>query len=45
VTPEHWFKPGAAMRALFADPANFDLVPAGAGRGTVLPLPVAASPM
>lgn len=33
------------LRALFADPANFDLVPAGAGRGTVLPLPVAASPM
>jgi len=33
------------LRALFADAANFDLVPAGAGRGTVLPLPVAASPM
>jgi len=33
------------LRALFADPANFDLVPAGAGRGTVVPLPVAAAPM
>lgn len=33
------------LRALFADPANYDLVPAGAGRGTIVPLPVAASPM
>ena len=33
------------LRALFADPANFDLVPAGAGRGSVVSLPVAASPM
>ncbi len=33
------------LRALFANPANFDLVPAGAGRGTVVPLPVAAAPM
>ena len=32
------------LRALFADPANFDLVPAGAGRGSVVSLPVAASP-
>lgn len=33
------------LRALFADPANYDLVPVGAGRGTVVPLPVAAGPM
>ncbi len=33
------------LRALFADAANYDLVPAGAGRGTVVKLPVAAGPM
>lgn len=32
------------LRALFADAAAFDLVPAGAGRGLVVPLPIAASP-
>lgn len=33
------------LRALFADPSAFDLVPAGAGRGTIVPLPIAAAPM
>lgn len=33
------------LRALFADTANYDLVPAGVGRGVVRPLPVAAAPM
>lgn len=33
------------LRALFADPSAYDIVPAGAGRGEVVKLPVAASPM
>ena len=33
------------LRALFADPSAFDLVPAGTGRGVVVPLPIAAAPM
>lgn len=32
------------LRALFADPTAYDFVPAGAGRGLVFELPVAASP-
>ncbi|BCW88754.1 UDP-3-O-acyl-N-acetylglucosamine deacetylase [Alphaproteobacteria bacterium SO-S41] len=32
------------LRALFADASAYDLVPAGAGRGTVVPMPIAASP-
>lgn len=32
------------LRALFADPSAYDLVPAGAGRGVVVPLSVAAAP-
>ncbi|MCC6918374.1 MAG: UDP-3-O-acyl-N-acetylglucosamine deacetylase [Alphaproteobacteria bacterium] len=33
------------LRALMADPSAYDIVPAGAGRGTVIPLPVAAGPV
>ncbi len=33
------------LRALFADPSAYDLVPAGTGRGTIVPLPIAAAPM
>lgn len=33
------------LRALFADPSAYDLVPAGVGRGVVVPLPIAAAPM
>ena len=33
------------LRALFADPSSYEIVPAGAGRGAPVRLPVAASPM
>ncbi len=33
------------LRALLADPSAYDLVPAGVGRGVVVPLPVAAGPV
>jgi UDP-3-O-[3-hydroxymyristoyl] N-acetylglucosamine deacetylase len=33
------------LRALMADPSAFDIVPAGAGRGVIVPLPVAAGPV
>ncbi|MBL9010663.1 MAG: UDP-3-O-acyl-N-acetylglucosamine deacetylase [Alphaproteobacteria bacterium] len=33
------------LRALFADPSAYDIVPAGTGRGEVVKLPIAAAPM
>ena len=33
------------LRALFADPSAYDVVPAGAGRGVVIELPIAAAAM